>query len=336
MDRASLTKEGTVQAAVKAVSWSGVMTKTKESFKSKHAGLTLVEMALVLALIGLLGWLFLPPTFQMQEKERIKETQAKLDAIEAALVRFVMLNERLPCPADGTLRDDNSRAGVADDTPSGCSNSSLINPVVPWRSLGLTAKDAVDGWGVRITYRPWTDGPNGPCSLTGSSLSLCGSYRKNELPFASRPATDQPPPPASASCPVSGPVLGSKDWCSLLRSSNLGHSVECRSPTCSVVLANPNPPSGQIPTGAAYVLISHGPNRCGGYLPSGQYLDIPSQCQGAPGGQGEQQNRNNFLPPSNYSYVDAPFSDSADNTHFDDIVRWRPIMAVAVEARKVQ
>jgi hypothetical protein len=110
-------------------------------------------------------------------------------------------------------------------------------------------------------------------------------------------------------------------------------------------LADPDPNPQHSPTGvayltgAAYVLISHGPNRCGGYLPSGQYLDIPSQCQGAPGGQGEQQNRNNSLPASNRppdGYVDAPFSDSADNNHFDDIVRWRTIMAVAVEARKVK
>jgi type II secretory pathway pseudopilin PulG len=290
----SYVKEDAVQVVVKAVSWSGVMTKAKECFKSKHAGLTLIELALVLVLIGLLGWLFLPPSFQMQEQERIKETRAKLDAIEAALVRFVMLNDRLPCPAPGTLPDDNPSAGSED-----C--SSLNTPVVPWRSLGLTAKDAVDAWGVRITYRPWMSG--------GTPFS-----------FASRPVT------------------GPSGWSTLLGSSNLGHRV-CSSPTCPAggpVLADPDPGKK---TGAAYVLISHGPNRCGGYWPSGQYLDLPSQCQGAPGGQGEQQNRNNTPPASNSppnGYVDAPFSDSADNNHFDDIVRWRTIMAVAVEARKVQ
>jgi len=270
------------------------MTKAKECFKSKHVGLTLIELALVLALIGLLGWLFLPPTFQMQEQERIKETRAKLDAIEAALVRFVMLNDRLPCPALGTLPDDNASAGVEIPTPC----PPLNNPVVPWRSLGLTAKDAVDAWGVRITYRPWT-------SLT------------NGTPFSSRSVT------------------GPNSWSTLLGSSNLGHRV-CSSPNCSAVLADPDPIKK---TGAAYLLISHGPNRCGGYLPSGQYLDIPSQCQGAPGGQGELRNRNNSPPANNNppnGYVDAPFWDSADNNHFDDIVRWRTIMAVAVEARKVQ
>jgi len=317
-NRASLTKEDAVQVAVKAVSWSGVMTKAKECFKSKHAGLTLIELALVLALIGLLGWLFLPPTFQMQEQERIKETRAKLDAIEAALVRFVMLNDRLPCPALGTLPDDAPSAGLESRDPtqqSECSSASLNNPVVPWRSLGLTAKDAVDAWGVRITYRPWT---SGLCSLTKSSGFSCSGA--TGASFASRPVT------------------GPSGWSTLLGSSNLGHRV-CSSPTCPAggpVLADPDPGKK---TGAAYVLISHGPNRCGGYLPSGQYLDLPSQCQGAPGGQGEQRNRNNFPPASNLppnGYVDAPFSDSADNNHFDDIVRWRTIMAVAVEARKVQ
>jgi len=265
------------------------MNKAKESIKSKHAGLTLIELALVLVLIGLLGWLFLPPTFQMREQERIKETRAKLDAIEAALVRFVMLHDRLPCPAPGNLPDDHTSAGEEN-----C--SSLNNPVVPWRSLGLTAKDAEDAWGVRITYRPWTP-------LT------------NAASFASKPVSD---------------------WKNLLGSS--GHRV-CSSPNCPAagpVLADPQP---SRKTGAAYLLISHGPNRCGGYLPSGQYLDIPSQCQGAPGGQGEQRNRNNSPPESNLppnGYVDAPFQDSADNNHFDDIVRWRTIMAVAVEARKVQ
>ena len=55
-----------------------------------------------LLIVGLLAAVFLPATNTLLDNNRRKETRAKLEALEQkAMVRFVMVNRRLPCPADG-------------------------------------------------------------------------------------------------------------------------------------------------------------------------------------------------------------------------------------------
>lgn len=292
--------------------------------RARIAGFTLVEMALVVALVGLLAFLFLPMGRVMQEQAKIKETRAKLDAIEAALVRYVMLNERLPCPADGQLADGVVNAGVELNTSplptTGCNLETLTRPVVPWRALGLTADDAVDAWGTRITYRPWMTNAIANPSLTTDAI--------NCPPVTGKPLKARPP-------------TGSDSWQALLTdaacqvpppNNNPGHRVLTTTLPGGSDLANPDSTNGK--TGAAYVLISHGPNQCGGYKRSGIYQ---TQCAGTPASLDEQQNFNNRLSQSNgagQGYVDRPY-DESPSAHFDDIVRWRTIMQVAVEAKKV-
>jgi type II secretory pathway pseudopilin PulG len=294
--------------------------------RARIAGFTLVEMALVLVLVGLLAFLFLPMGRVMQEQAKIKETRAKLDAIEAAMVRYVMLNERLPCPADGQLPDSNPNAGVELNTSpqpnTGCNPEALTRPVVPWRALGLTADDAVDAWGTRITYRPWMTNAIADRSLTTNAINCAAVTGK---PLKARPPTGS----------------GSDSWEALLTNAacqvtppnnNPGHRVLTKV-TGGSSLANPDT-STNGKTGAAYVLISHGPNQCGGYTRSGSYQ---TQCAGTPASLDEQRNFNNQPSQGNgagQGYVDRPY-DENPSSYFDDIVRWRTIMQVAVEAKKV-
>ena len=293
--------------------------------------MTLVEMAIVIVLIGLLAFLFLPMGRVMQEQAKVKETRAKLDAIEAALVRYVMLNERLPCPADGQLADGVVNAGVELNTSplptTGCNLETLTRPVVPWRALGLTADDAVDAWGTRITYRPWM---TNAIALTTNAIN-CASVTGKPLkgkPLKARPPTDS----------------DSDSWEALLTNpacppnnnpDNPGHRVLTKV-TGGSSLANPDT-STNGKTGAAYVLISHGPNQCGGYTRSGIYQ---TQCAGTPASFSldEQRNFNNQPSQGNgtgQGYVDRPY-DENPSSYFDDIVRWRTIMQLAVEAKKVK
>lgn len=121
---------------------------------TRHApraqGFSLVEMAMVLLVVGLLAALFLPATNTMMDNNRRKETRTKLEVLETAITRFVMTNRRLPCPADGSLAPGDANQGLEQAT---CAVT--VNGVLPWKTLAITQSDAVDAWGNLVTYRVW-------------------------------------------------------------------------------------------------------------------------------------------------------------------------------------
>lgn len=127
----------------------------------RERGFTLIEIAIVLVVVGLLlsgGLLAVAPVL---ENQQISDTEENLDRIEDALVLYVIQNGCLPCPADGSLNvTASANEGLAEGPAAtfyttGCAAScradSGVN-VVPWRTLGLTEDDIVDAWGNRIFY----------------------------------------------------------------------------------------------------------------------------------------------------------------------------------------
>lgn len=150
------------------------------------AGFTLVEMAVVLAIVAFLLGGLLPTISSQIEQQHRTETRKQLDDIKQALIGYAVINGRLPCPADGT-------------TPSGQTNAALVqagfeykNPVagapfvcfnasgvLPWATLGVSE---TDGWGRRFTYRvtPAFSNSTGGVGCTGNpkvgiSFELCDS-----------------------------------------------------------------------------------------------------------------------------------------------------------------
>lgn len=106
------------------------------------AGFTLVEMAVVLMIVGLLlGGMLVPLSAQM-EQQKISETRKTLDDIQQALIGYAIVNGHLPYPAKATLVSSvDAKAGLADST--------LTAGVIPWATLGTSETDA---WGRRFTY----------------------------------------------------------------------------------------------------------------------------------------------------------------------------------------
>ena len=111
-------------------------------------GFTLVEMAVVLVILGLvLATLFAPLSAQRDIKNIIG-TQTSLNQIKEAIYGFAVLNGRLPCPAKVIADPTNANYGLED--PTLCGQEGLL----PWKTLGVPETDE---WGIHRTSiaDPW-------------------------------------------------------------------------------------------------------------------------------------------------------------------------------------
>ncbi len=132
-----------------------------------QSGFSLLEMAVVLVVVGLLlGGSLIPLSVQMEKKDR-DATKKQLVHMREALIGFALTNGRLPCPdTDG----DGLRDGVAT-----CANA---EGGFPWVDMGLGKLDA---WGQPFTYRVTSsfadsaDETSCSPSTAGVSFSLCST-----------------------------------------------------------------------------------------------------------------------------------------------------------------
>mgnify|MGYP000001611324 CR=1 FL=1 len=112
-----------------------------------QAGFTLLELAVVLAVLGVLLTGLLGPLQQLRTHQRQQDARAALAAIRQTLLGFAMSHGRLPCPANPALAASDAQAGLAQpDTGAPCARQV---GVLPWKTLGLVS---MDPWGRRYTY----------------------------------------------------------------------------------------------------------------------------------------------------------------------------------------
>lgn len=106
-----------------------------------HPGFTLIEMAVVLTIIGLLVGSLLVPLMTQIDNAKIQSTTKILAEIKTALINYATANNRLPCPA---LNSETGEAVAIGDTLCGQQG------YLPWASLGTHQYDA---WGGHLWYR---------------------------------------------------------------------------------------------------------------------------------------------------------------------------------------
>lgn len=210
--------------------------------KKSLAGFSLVEMAIVLAIVGLLLGGLIPTLSAQMESQRINETRKQLDEIQQALVGYAIINGRLPCPAKATLASGLANAGeeattgntcacvnssdstVADTSALACTGTTVTG-VLPWVTLGIKETDA---WERRYTYRVTTHFAD---QIANAYVWGCGS-----------------PEPTAASFTLCSPGVP------YVRSADSGGT--------------------DVANNVPAIFLSHGKNGAGAYLSNGTQLAV--------------------------------------------------------------
>lgn len=226
-------------------------------------------------------------------------TQGTLNTISQALLRFAALNHRLPCPARPDLDSAASNAGRPNADPNYLTPSAdpqtcvYRNGVVPWVALGLTPDEVLDEWGTMISYRVF-DGIYGLTKFEGASALSCDTDN------GSTPETA----PANGVCATNTNTP---------TSSFLSHSSYSGTPTAGMKGVNVDE-VGQIKTGTAFVLISHGKSALGAYLPTGARITLPETTAG--------DYPNTQALPGAFKKLETsgPQVVPGSSGHFDDVV----------------
>lgn len=236
-------------------------------------GFSLLEMAIVLLILGLLVGGLIQPFNSQIDISRTKDTEARLNTIQEALNGFIATNGRLPCPA--------TAASGGNEAPIGGGACTVpMTGFIPGVLLGLSPLDAsgrvLDAWGQPIRYAVAYNPAAGISSWITTTDGI--KINSNLTDFGGLPAATPgfikvcrsatgivaPAYPAPGSC---GPAINAlvNDAIAVVYSTGPNASAIA---TGSDEAANPN----AIVATADYVFVSHA--RSQSSAPNGEFDDI--------------------------------------------------------------
>ncbi len=171
-----------------------MIISTSVHSESAIRGFTLVELAVALLVLGLIGLTLIGPVHTAFEQQERQRNQQRLDEIHEALLGYAVQNNRLPCPdcvgvGGSCLAADlnDFKEDVAGIGPGRSCKTDIGN--LPAQDLGLSGKDV---WGQNYTYAIGTafkqEVLSGePCTRpSGTWLGICtgGSISVTNMPAA--------------------------------------------------------------------------------------------------------------------------------------------------------
>ncbi len=289
-----------------------------------RAGFTLVEIALVIGIVGIILIGGLATLRSVLDDVNYRTTQDRMDGVSKAIGLYVHQHYYLPCPA--AQPDVNGK--TTGQEIAGCA----ARGIVPYAALNLRAEQARDSYGRYMTYvvNPSLASANvqtqtnvyNVCRATNlwisqtftASIILADEFSKNAIKarfccavintannLHIRQAAGQPDMGPIAVNP--GTNIGNVNWTSLTGPP----SVLTNNAVNNAAF------DGYNTATTAFVLISHGKNGYGAYRNGTGRIVGPTAGRDA-----EIENADD----TNNEYRAAPRSTNATN-YFDDILLWR-------------
>ncbi len=121
---------------------------TRPDAARRQAGFSLIEVAIVLLIVGLLLGGLVMPLGTQREVQRHRQSSALLDEVRDALGGWALANDALPCPATP------ASAGRAAPSGGGCVRQHGFVPAVTLGLAGAINEDGLllDAWGSPLRY----------------------------------------------------------------------------------------------------------------------------------------------------------------------------------------
>jgi prepilin-type N-terminal cleavage/methylation domain-containing protein len=170
------------------------MATESRARRAARAGFTLVELAVVLAIVTLLLGSLMYTLSAQVEQRNFEETRRRLDQARELLLTFAIVKGRLPCPARYTSAASHSSGqesfctGTATGHTTTCAGtettteqahgtcSNHFDGFLPAASIGFQQADAdgfaLDAWGNRIRYGVARSIASGTCAGTMTPTNL--------------------------------------------------------------------------------------------------------------------------------------------------------------------
>lgn len=172
-------------------------------------GFTLIEMALVLAILGVVGVLYLEAGVAVSDQKNVIFAIKEMENIQLSIEDFVVRSHRLPCPSDFAdmygqplygEEEINITATTVECQTDSLGTSSETWGYPPFRAFGLLESDVTDPWGTRYMYiinlnaagysTDNTDSFVSPCNdgnHTGADDDICSGYSFGGIDFRKVP-----------------------------------------------------------------------------------------------------------------------------------------------------
>lgn len=309
----------------------------------KRSGFTLTEMAVVLAIIGILLTIGLKGVTGALTSTQYSATKDNLNTVRNSLLAFFSVNHRFPCPNTGPAA---GRDGVEDHAtmvagpPRSANVASACNPApaangrvigtIPYATLGLSRAQALDAYGNYITYIVDATGTGTATGGTPTLHSTLATYNVGDVvnypggagtnyyrfiksgPPPGTLPTDTtywskintgPLPTVTDSWVRSGALTGTQYICDNAR----GGTIAVYDSSTTVETSN-----------AVVVLISHGANGLGAWVPG----STAATKNNAPPSQPELGNTST-APAGPPGYRAYPYSDvTGVGGPIDDVVAY--------------